>query len=159
VARLLAEHASLRANLTRLDALIGPRYLDPKDPTDRVVLEEIRDSAARLVHPTGHEAREEKVLIPALQREGHSSLVEEIRNSHERLREKARVLRLDSIDLLADKNGQWLEVRSKARELVASLRDHIETEEREVYPTALREIREKAVWDELKRAGEDPVLL
>lgn len=134
VTRLFDEHSHLLASVDRLEALTASCVNDPTDPGDRMVLEEIRDLAARLVHSGSHEAREEHYLLPLLEGGGCTpTLLEE----HERLRILTRGLWVGVGHLIEGTGRRWSEVRGVARDLIATLRVHIEREEREFYPAVL----------------------
>lgn len=155
VTRLFDEHSRLLASIERLEGLTASQYNDPADPGDRMVLEEIRDLAARLVHPTSHEEREERVLIPALELYACAAVM---REEHERLRALTRGLFERTSGLLAGACECWIDVRTVARELIATLRAHIEREERELYPAALELESVEKLQEEWRQAGEDCVL-
>jgi len=142
VTRLFDEHSQLLASIDRLEGLTASCVNDPTDPGDRMVLEEIRDLAARLVHSGSHEVREEHLLLPMLEGGGCTpALLEE----HERLRCLSHGLWVGVGHLIEGAGKRWSEVRGVARDLIATLRLHIEREERELYPAALEAARDEGV--------------
>ncbi|MEW6328626.1 MAG: DUF438 domain-containing protein [Candidatus Micrarchaeota archaeon] len=107
--------------------------------------------AEHLVGAEPHHKREEEVLFPELEKRNVYGPPQVMRMEHEELRRRKKELRTlaknaDKIEFEEFKK----KLDSTSRLIVMTLRDHIFKENNILYPTALRVIEDKKIWDRMR---------
>lgn len=151
---MVEEHEEILRNLARLEALAS--RVRQADSLATGVVRELAAVADNLLAAEPHHAREEAVIFPELAKRGLDKAIAAMESEHEELRAKKRELRA-----LAERAATlpFAEFRRTLDELaefiVYDLSDHIHKENHIIYPAAVRLVREKELWPELKKRCDE----
>ena len=145
------EHIIVLGFLAKLEILVG-RWKNASGVTAQE-LAQLQLLAEKLLDTESHHRREEDVLFPALEAIGIDGPPAIMRAEHDDMRESKRQL----LELTAKAGRQqwenWRrEVMLVASNLIGTLRDHIDKEDKILYPAAMSAITDDESWRDMKAA-------
>ena len=145
---LISEHEIILGFLDRLENL---NKKVEKGNLDHKILKELKDISSHLIETEPHHQREEKVLFPEIEQRGIFGPTEVMRQEHQELRAKKEELKA----LSELSKGQFKKRLKKFKEtsefILSVLREHIFKENNILYPMAFEVIKEKEVWQKIKK--------
>ncbi|HWR44896.1 hemerythrin domain-containing protein [Sporomusa sp.] len=151
---MLEEHEQILQTLDALDKL--NTTIQSSSTPDREVLVRLREVADNLLAAEHHHAREEEVIFPELTKNNIGGIVQVMNMEHEELREKKRELKeLVSQALLLDFTEFQQELQELAKFIIYNLTDHIYKENHILYPAAMRFVKDKELWNQLKEKCDE----
>jgi DUF438 domain-containing protein len=149
---LISEHEIILGFLDKLEELkekIEKGNFGEKD------LKESKDISHHLIETEPHHQREEKVLFPEIEKRGIFGPTEVMRREHEELRkEKKKLKEISELSEKKIKSGlkNFREKFNESSEFILSvLREHIFKGNNILYPMAFETIKEKEVWQRIKK--------
>jgi len=145
---LIAEHEIILGFLDRLEQLL--KEIE-KGNLGQKIFKELKDISHRLMETEPHHQREEKVLFPELEQRGIFGPPEVMRQEHQELRAKKEELKALS-ELSKEQFQKKLKKFKEISEFILSvLREHIFKENNILFPMAFEVIKEKEVWQKIKK--------
>jgi hypothetical protein len=149
---LISEHEIILGFLDKLEEL---KEKIEKENFDEKNLKELKDISHHLIEAEPHHQREEKVLFPETEKRGIFGPTEVMRREHEELRKEKK--KLKELSELSEKEikkcfRKFREKFNKISEFILSvLREHIFKENNILYPMAFEVIKEKEIWQRIKK--------
>lgn len=149
---LISEHEKLKDFLTELEQInFDIQKLSSKEENPQLI-EKLLEVAENILDAENHHKREEDVLFPELEKREITGPPRIMRIEHDELRTRKRILKetaqnVKEMDFDAFKE----KVDTAAKYIVFNLRDHIYKENYILYPTALDALKDKALWDDMKK--------
>lgn len=147
---LVSEHEMILSFLDKLENT--NRIIQASTNYDKDEFKKLHHIVEHLVGAEPHHQREEKVLFSRIEQQGVYGPTQVMRAEHEDLRRykkeleeltgKGEKMGFDKFRKDLDRIGKFI---------ISTLRDHIFKENNILYPTALRVIQEKAVWEQMKK--------
>lgn len=153
---LILEHEKLKEFLTELDKQnIEIQKLDSYDGNEEY-FEKLLVLAENILDAENHHRREENVLFPELEKRNITGPTRIMRMEHDDLRAKKRVLRdtAKNVGNMDFKEAKKL-IDEVSKYIVFQLRDHIYKENYILYPTAMDAIKDKALWEDMKKRADE----
>ncbi len=147
------EHATIRKSLDALEVIANKLKESPED-RDALLLE-MSQLGGQLVKAEPHHQREEDVLFPVLSQRGLAGPPSVMAHEHIEIRRLKHIL-ADKPSLHMGDDGLPLKpIVDAALVLVSTLRQHIDKENRILYPMSMQVIREESDWSQLKERADE----
>lgn len=152
---LIIEHEKIKEFLSELDELnIQIQKLDKFEGNEEFFIKLVK-LAENILDAENHHRREEDILFPELEKRNITGPTRIMRMEHDDLRARKRVLR-DTAEAAGSKD--FAEVKKVIDEvskyIVFHLRDHIYKENYILYPTSVDAIKEKNLWEDMKKRAD-----
>lgn len=142
------EHTAIRGSLDALETIANKLAKNPEN-RDALLLE-MSKLGVQLVGAEPHHQREEEVLFPVLSQRGLAGPPSVMAHEHIEIRRLKHIM-ADKPSLHMGNEGLPLKpIVDAALVLVSTLRQHIDKENRILYPMSIQVIQEASDWDKLK---------
>ncbi len=152
VKTFMDEHQSIRLKLDRLEVLASDLESDPG--TRLKTLQEMAKLGKSLVGAEPHHQREEDVLFPALTQLGLVGPPAVMTEEHVEIRRLKHLVRDLPAGLMDNPQESTAKLIQGARYLVGMLRQHIDKENRILYPMSVQFINSEEKWATMKQKAD-----
>ena len=146
IATMLDEHTLILQKLEQLEQCV-----QPMEPHGIEAASNVLSLARFLIDLEPHHAREEQVLFPVLRELGFDGPPSVMAHEHVVLRELAQRVHDLSGAILRGEETLWRRLRDAARDLIDTLRAHIEKEDTILYPMAVSMVHGEERWHAMRR--------
>lgn len=146
---LISEHEMILGFLKELEKLSSLIQKMRSFPIQSEVLQKIKNVAEHLIEAEFHHQREEEALFPEIENRGVIGPTEVMRQEHQKLRGKKKMLK--EILKGTDKPAFKRKLADCVVFLTVNLRNHINKEDNILYPIAIEAIEESS-WAKIKKA-------
>lgn len=149
---LMSEHEEILKFLDSLEA-INRKFQKAGKESDvsGKDFDTLKHIAHHLEAAEKHHQREEDVLFPEVEKCGISGPTQIMRAEHVDLRAHKKALHELAIGKIQDFRKFKSELDKNAKFIVFNLREHIYKEDNILYPMALENIKDKEIWDKIKK--------
>lgn len=153
---LIEEHDKILDFLKELEEVNSniqktENYDEAKDETHRLY-----NLAENILDAENHHQREEKVLFLEMEKREITGPTRIMKMEHDDLRAKKKELKMLSQSGDAMEFGEFKsKVDEVSKYIIFNLRDHIFKENYILYPSSLEAIKEKNMWDDMKRRCDE----
>ncbi len=153
IRKLMDEHVVIRQALDRLEAL-GIALDEGKGDRDQI-LRDMAELGAGLVASEPHHAREEEALFPPLLERGLMGPPTVMVEEHREIRRLKHIIRDEPKEHLGNPASNTQPLLNAAANLVVFLRQHIDKENRILYPMSLQFIQDEETWRAIVARSEE----
>ena len=153
---LIAEHDKILEFLTQLEEINSKIQKLESYDSSLEEFEALKTVVDNILDAENHHQREEQVLFAEMEDREITGPTRIMRMEHEDLRAKKKFLKQAAEEVSQLEFNEFKEkVDDTAKYIIFNLRDHIFKENYILYPTAIESIKEKEIWEDMKRRCDE----